>query len=160
MRVIACMLASCFSHPSPHCFVGFLSFGHLIAKKWHKALSPIHPSFFGAWHVSYYTTPSSYLGMATVWGCTSQQNLTRLQRLQNRAMRVILNAPPRSHIEDLLSELRWMSVRQRLEYSKLVLMWKIFHGHSPPYLCDKPVLVSDIHEHRTTSTTKGNTYIQ
>ena len=93
----------------------------------------------------------------TVWGCTSQQNLTRLQRLQSRAMRVILNAPPRTHIEDMLSKLRWMSVRQRLEYNRLVLMWKIFHGYSPRYLSDKLVLVKD--RHRTTSATRNNIYV-
>ena len=55
-------------------------------------------------------------------------------------MRVILDASPRSQVEDLLARLRWMSVRWLGVYNKLVLVlvWKIFH------------------EHRTTSAMKWN----
>jgi len=96
---------------------------------------------------------------ATVWSCTSQHCITRLQRIQNRAMRIILNAPPRSHIEDLLDTLKWMSVRQRFLYNQMCLMWRIVHGHAPQYLTEHLVLAQDRHEHGTTSAANGNIYI-
>ena len=47
----------------------------------------------------------------TVFYPLSTCNITRLQRLQNRALGLILKAAPRSHIEDMLTGLNCMSIK-------------------------------------------------
>ena len=88
---------------------------------------------------------------ATVWGTTSQANFTRLQRLQNRAMRLILKAPFTTHIDDLLTELKWMSVRQRVVFNQLVFVWKILNGFTPSYMSANVSYVKETHTRLTRS---------
>ena len=49
---------------------------------------------------------------STVWSNTSGENITRLQRIQNRGMCIILKAGPRTHIEDMMNALcpSWSSL--------------------------------------------------
>lgn len=94
---------------------------------------------------------------STVWGCTSKSNIMRIQRLQSRAMRIILHESPRSHIEDMLAKLKWLSVSQRIDYSRLILMWKIVHGHAPSYLTEN-LKYSD-HDYNTSSSVSENLFI-
>ena len=96
---------------------------------------------------------------ATVWGNTSQENLTRLQRIQSRAMRIVLKAPPRSHIEELLDTLKWMSVRQRILYNQMVLMWRIVNDMAPEYLHKNLVYAADTHNYNTSSASDNNLFL-
>jgi hypothetical protein len=79
--------------------------------------------------------------------------LDRLQRIQNRAMRIILRCNRRTRVFDMLSSLRWMNERQRIHVNLCTLMWKIVHGRTPNYLCNFQ-LNSDIHKYTTRSTNK------
>ena len=96
---------------------------------------------------------------STVWSCTSQTNLIRLQRLQSRAMRVILRANPRTSIDDMLDKLRWMSVKQRLFYNYMILMCRIAHEAVPGYLLQFVKFAHEQHEHATRSATQNNLFI-
>ena len=49
-------------------------------------------------------------------------------------MRIILQCPYRTHISDMLNNLKWMSVRQRILYMQCVWMWKVNRGLVPEYL--------------------------
>ena len=91
---------------------------------------------------------------STVWSISSAKNIARIQRLQNRAMRVILKAGPRTHIEDMLSTLHWMSVRQRIHFNKMVLMWRVSHNLAPEYLVSKFKYVRDVHSYCTVASTR------
>jgi hypothetical protein len=71
---------------------------------------------------------------STIWGGTTGKQLDRLQRIQNRAMRLILRCNRRTRVSDMLASLRWMSVRQRLHFNACTLMWKIVHNRTPNYL--------------------------
>ena len=100
-------------------------------------------------HCSHYVPKSSLLTIyntivlpnfdycSVVWGTCNSTLLTRLQRLQNRAMRILLKCNYRTHISDMLNELKWMSVRQRIFYMSCVWMWKVKHGLVPDYLSSK-----------------------
>lgn len=71
---------------------------------------------------------------STVWGGYCDTNVIRLQRTQNRAMRIILNEEPRCHVLPLLKATKFLSVNQRLCYNTSVTMWKVVHGHAPDHL--------------------------
>lgn len=80
--------------------------------------------------------------------CTKEQ-IHRIQVLQNRAMRIILNCHFRTHRIDMLNALGWMSVSQRIKYNTLVMIFKMNHGLVPTYMNDNVILVNQIHDHNT-----------
>ena len=47
-----------------------------------------------------------------------------LQRVQNSAARIVLQAPRRSHAQPLLRELHWLPIQHRIEYKVAVLTSK------------------------------------
>ena len=96
---------------------------------------------------------------STIWSNVSTKHVVRLQRLQNRAMRCILKAPPRSHIEDMLKTLKWMSIRQRMFYLRMILMWKIVHSSAPDYLSKDLRYSKDEHGYNTSHATSDKLFI-
>ena len=69
-----------------------------------------------------------------VWGTCNEGLLNRLQKIQNKAMRTVLQCPYRTHICDMLTRLNWMNVRQRIFYQQCMVMWRVCQGTVPDYL--------------------------
>ena len=59
-----------------------------------------------------------------------------LQKLQNRAARVITGASYSKHSADIRHELGWLSVSEIRQYHMAVMMFKVNHGLCPSYLSD------------------------
>lgn len=72
-------------------------------------------------------------GNALLFGAT-EYDLTRLQRLQNRAARLIFQAGPYTSSDPLLRRLHWLPIRKRIDFKLLVLMYKCLHELAPTYL--------------------------
>jgi len=68
-------------------------------------------------------------------------NLQYLQKLQNKAMRIILKCNKSVRIVDLLEGLKFMSINERIEYNVCLLIYKMINGSCPSYLRDKVNLV-------------------
>ena len=66
----------------------------------------------------------------------NKTDLTKLQRLQNRAARLIVGASRRESALPLLTDLHWLPVRERLEFKALTHVHKCIHNsdQSPLYL--------------------------
>jgi hypothetical protein len=64
----------------------------------------------------------------TVWGETTNLNLEKLCKLQKRAARIILNAKYDIPSLQLFKKLRWVSIQNRLEYHKSVLMYNCINN--------------------------------
>ena len=58
----------------------------------------------------------------------------KLQRVQNNAARVILQAPRRSHVTLLLSTLHWPPVQQRIDFKVALVTSKICSTSTLSYL--------------------------
>lgn len=71
---------------------------------------------------------------STLLFLATNNELDQLQRLQNRAMRIILNAGPMEHIQNMLQTCDLLSVKQRIYYNVLKFMFKIKRNLLPPYL--------------------------
>ena len=54
---------------------------------------------------------------------TSDTNIGKLQKIQNRGMRIILQCLLRTHIADMLSNLKWLSIKQRIMFLTVVLVF-------------------------------------
>lgn len=67
----------------------------------------------------------------------------KLQILQNRGMRIILGCNRRTKRKDMLDVLNWMSIKQRIVFNTLVLIFKIKNGLLPSYLQNNIKLVKD-----------------
>ena len=61
--------------------------------------------------------------------------ISRLQRVQNQAARILTRSPRREHITPVLKQLHWLKVRERISYKILILTHKAFYGNAPSYLC-------------------------
>ena len=74
-------------------------------------------------------------GNALFHGCSSK-DLSRLQRLQNRAARIIYQLPRRHPTSDLLVSLHWLPIDKRIQFKILLYAFKVLNGLSPTYLND------------------------
>jgi len=60
--------------------------------------------------------------------------IQKLQRVQNNALRIVLQAPRWSDVNLLLQTLHWLPVEQRINYKLSVLTFKTQQTSSPQYL--------------------------
>jgi hypothetical protein len=63
------------------------------------------------------------------------EELSRLQRVQNNAARLILKQSKRNHVTPLLIKLHWLPVSFRIQYKIASLVFRLFDNSLPPYLC-------------------------
>ena len=65
---------------------------------------------------------------SNIWGATSNKNVERLNKLQKRAARIILNADYMTPSADMFKSLGWMSVTNRLKYNEVAFTYKAING--------------------------------
>ena len=75
---------------------------------------------------------------------TTSSNLSKLQQIQNFALRTVLNLHPRSHISNHFQQLHWLSVHQRIHFKLLILTFKCIHCLAPTTLSSKIRLSSPL----------------
>lgn len=80
---------------------------------------------------------------STILFLCNQEQINSLQKLQNRAMRMILNMSRYTHISYMLDTLRWLSIKQRIYFNVLILIYKIVNGFLPSYLKDNLITVGE-----------------
>ena len=97
----------------------------------------------------------------TIWGHTCDNNLHKIQRLQNRAARIVTGNYDyvTTRGTELVRRLRWMCVTQRRDYFMSILMYKSIHGMAPVYLCNEITLHSEIAERTTRSANDNNVFV-
>ena len=61
-------------------------------------------------------------------------SIKKLQRVQNNAARIVLEAPRRFHASPLLRTLHWLPVQQRIDYKVALLTFKVRSTSIPSYL--------------------------
>ena len=62
--------------------------------------------------------------------------ITKLQRIQNTAARLVSRTCSRDHITPVLQQLHWLPVKFRIMYKILLLTYKCLHGLAPDYLAE------------------------
>ena len=61
-------------------------------------------------------------------------HLSKLQRVQNSAARLISYTPRYHHISSVLFELHWLPIKYRIPYKVVVTAFKVIHSLAPVYL--------------------------
>ena len=70
----------------------------------------------------------------TAWGGCSKTNLSKLQKLQNKYARLVLNADRFTSRCFLLTTLNWQSVEQVIRYQYCILTYKALNNLAPTYI--------------------------
>ena len=60
--------------------------------------------------------------------------ISKLQRVQNTAARLIFKAPRYCHITPLLTELHWLNIRHRIDFKIILIVHKAIYGVAPEYI--------------------------
>jgi hypothetical protein len=64
----------------------------------------------------------------------NDSQIDKIQKVQNRFMRLILKAHWLTPIKNMLSELNWLSIKQLICFNTLKLIFKMEQGETPEYL--------------------------
>jgi hypothetical protein len=78
--------------------------------------------------------------------------MLRLQKIQNKIMRLILRCNKRTSISWMLETLKWQSVKQRIEFNTMILIYKIVNNLTPNTLSNNITYIRETHQHHTRST--------
>ena len=88
----------------------------------------------------------------SIWGGTTKENLHRVQRLQNRAIRIIIDNHSRSvRGLDLVKSLKLEKIEERRNYFLTKLTFETIHGLAPINLCNRVIMRVDMHGYETRS---------
>ncbi len=74
-------------------------------------------------------------GNSLLYGLPKTQ-IGRLQKIQNKAARLITRSPRSDHITPVLMQLHWLPVEQRIFFKIALQTYKAVNGLAPRYLCD------------------------
>ena len=69
-----------------------------------------------------------------VWGATGNTTLQKLQKLQNRAARIVTNNLYDAHSEPLMQAIGWPTVTQLIELETPKVVYKVLRNEAPDYL--------------------------
>ena len=72
----------------------------------------------------------------SVWGCAGSSNINQLQKLQNRAARIITNSSFDTPSRPLIAELGWKTIEELIGYETKTMVFKSLDDMAPQYLCN------------------------
>ena len=78
-----------------------------------------------------------------VWGNVGETSLTKLQKLQNRAARIVTGSRYDQSALPLIRALGWHTVREILDLETLKMVFKSLNGDAPSYMSDMFTRVSE-----------------
>ena len=107
-----------------------------------------------------YVQPKLDYGI-TLWGCTTEGNLKKVQRIQNYAARIITGNFDYINTRgiNLVHSLRLHTIRERRDLFIARLTFKAIHGIAPDYLSDRTVINVDINGYDTRGANNMNVYL-
>lgn len=76
-----------------------------------------------------------------------ENEFARMQKLQNRAMRIILRCKKSTPIAAMVDALCWMKVKQRIVYLTMIMVFRIKHKMVPSCMSRNIKYVGESHEH-------------
>lgn len=88
---------------------------------------------------------------STLYINCNKEQIDTLQKLQNRAMRIILNCEFRTHINDMLETLDWLNITQKIKHNIIMYVFKMKNEQTPQYLSNKLEYSRDMHNRNTRS---------
>ena len=72
----------------------------------------------------------------SVWGCCNSTDILQLQKLQNRAARIVTNSPFDASSKPLIQSLGWKTIDELIDRQVNLTVFKCLNSTAPKYLCD------------------------
>ena len=72
----------------------------------------------------------------SVWGCAGSTEINQLQKLQNRAARIITKSSSDTPSRPLIVELGWKTIEELIVNESKTMVFKSFNDLAPQYLCN------------------------
>ena len=92
---------------------------------------------------------------STVWSSAASGDLRRLQVVQNRAARLVLNRPLRANVDHMHACLSWLTVENRLSFNTLLMFKTVMSSQTPLFIISQSVLSNTVHGHDTRGSRNG-----
>ena len=73
----------------------------------------------------------------SVWGCCGKTLVSKLQKLQNRAARILTYSNYDANADNLIKKLGWIKLDSQRSIHKAVVVYKSLNGLTPDYLSSK-----------------------
>ena len=74
---------------------------------------------------------------SAIWDSHTAELTSKVERVQNRAMRYILDRPPRTSSDSLRQQLKWQTLEERRKFHRAKLTYRILKELAPTYLHGK-----------------------
>ena len=71
-----------------------------------------------------------------VWGCSGVNEITQLQKLQNRAARIVTGSSFDAPCQPLIKVLGWKTIDQLITSETNIMVYKSLHELAPQYMCN------------------------
>ena len=94
-----------------------------------------------------------------IWGLSTIENLTKIEVLQKKCIRLMTFSDFNSHTNSLFSELKILKVRDVIKFQQLRLVYDFYNNALPFDLHNLFVFNSDIHNYHLTSISKNLLHI-
>ena len=72
----------------------------------------------------------------SVWGCAGSTEINQLQKLQNRAARIITNSSSDTPSRPLIVELGWKTIEEFIDNESKTMVFMSLNDLAPQYLCN------------------------
>ena len=82
---------------------------------------------------------------SAVWSNRYQSQTTQLRKVQKRAARLIMNETYKTPSAELFKNLTWMTLEERFEVNRVVMIYKCLHNLAPSYLQTDLINPSEVH---------------
>ena len=71
-----------------------------------------------------------------VWGCSGVTEINQLQKLRNRAARIVTGSSFDTPCQPLIKELGWKTIDQLITSETNIMVFKSLHELAPQYMCN------------------------
>ena len=116
-------------HIKTVCRASFMHLRHLRSIK----DAPTHDSYEKVIH-TFISSRLDYCN-ALLYGLP-QSSISKLQRIQNAAARLLTGTKKFGHITPVLKSLHWLPVEKRIDFKVLLLVYRALHDQAPSYMRD------------------------
>ena len=81
---------------------------------------------------------------SSVWGVCSIENQSKIIKIQKKAARLILEAPPLTSSKHMFQELKWLPFDEIVKFKEVSLVYKAVTGSAPQYIIRHCLLILKI----------------
>ena len=71
---------------------------------------------------------------SSVWGICSKENQTKIVKIQKKAARLILEAPPLTPSKQMFQQLKWLPFNEIVKFKQVSLVYEAVNGNAPQYI--------------------------